>query len=139
MNFAACISEGMVKKVPVNKIRAGSMLKSANQAITTAKIIPLNDDTKKTIIRELYEGLREHCEAIGYIKGYKFNNHESIGYFIKDELSEQRIRNKFDRYRKFRNGINYYGDDIDMETVKEALKEIPLIMKELEKHMKEFK
>ena len=122
MNFAACISDRMAKKVMPNKIRAESMLRSAEQAIKTAKMIPVTEDTKKTILRELYEGLRECCDALGYIKGYKFNDHESIGYFLKDVLEEQSVRKKFDRYRKLRNGINYYGDDVDVETVKEALK-----------------
>lgn len=134
MNFAACISDGMAKKVLPNKIRAESMLRSAEQAIKTAKMIPVTGDTKKTILRELYEGLRECCDALGYLKGYKFNDHESIGYFIKDELRDSNIKTKFDRYRKLRNGINYYGDDIDIETVKEALREIPQMIKELQRH-----
>ena len=43
---------------------------------------------------------------------------------------------KFDRYRRLRNGINYYGEDIDIETVKEAIIEIPKLIKELEKFSK---
>ena len=88
-------------------------------------------------MRELYEGLIEYCEAIGYSKGYKFLDHESIGYFLRDILKEQSVYVKFDRYRKLRNGINYYGNDIDMETVKEAIIEIPKIIKELEKYSKD--
>ena len=54
---------------------------------------------------------------------------------MRDILKEQSIYGKFDRYRKLRNGVNYYGEDVDMETVKEAIKEIPLIIKELKKHL----
>ncbi len=61
-------------------------------------------------------------------------DHESIGYFLRDVLKEQSIYGKFDRYRKLRNGINYYGEDIEVETVKEAIIEIPNIIKELEKY-----
>jgi hypothetical protein len=68
------------------------------------------------------------------MKGYKFHNHESITCFLKDILDESEISLKFDRYRKLRNGINYYGDDIEPETVKEALRDVPEIMKKLEKH-----
>ena len=88
-------------------------------------------------MREFYEGLREYCEAIGYLDGYKFLDHESIGFFIRDILKEQSLFKKFDRYRKLRNGINYYGEDIDIETLKEAITEIPEMIKELKKYSKD--
>ena len=136
MNFYYCLNERRVSKIAPNKIRASSLFKSSVQAIETAKLISLNIDSLKTILRELYEGLREYCEAIGYLHGYKFLDHESISFFIRDILKEQSIYKKFDRYRKLRNGINYYGENIDIETVKEAIKEIPLLIKELQKHSK---
>lgn len=134
MNFEFSLNSGKVKKVVPNKIRASSLFKSSIQAIETAKVIPVNIKTSKTILRELYEGLREYCEATGYLNGYKFLDHESIGFFLRDILKEQSVYKKFDRYRKLRNRINYYGDDIELETVKEAISEIPELVKELEKH-----
>jgi len=136
MNFENSLIEGKAKKVMPNKIRTSSLFKSSIQAIETAKVIQLSPDTLKSILRELYEGLREYCEAIGYLKGYKFLDHESIGYFLKDILKEPSVSAKFDRYRKLRNGINYYGEDIDIETVKEAIIEIHKLVKELEKYSK---
>lgn len=136
MNFENSLIEGKAKKVMPNKTRASSLFKSSIQAIETAKVIQLNSNTLKSILRELYEGLREYCEAIGYLKGYKFLDHESITYFLRDILKEQSVYIKFDRYRKLRNGINYYGEDIDMETVKEAIIEIPKLVKGLEEYSK---
>ena len=136
MNFENSLIQGKVKKVMPNKIRASSLFKSSFQAVETAKAITLNINTSKTILRELYEGLREYCEAIGFLKGYKFLDHESIGFFLRDILKEQSLFNKFDRYRRLRNAINYYGEDIDIETVKEAITEIPKMIKEFEKYSK---
>ena len=136
MNFEFSLREGKAKKVMPNKIRASSLFKSSIQAIETAKVIPLNTNTSKTILRELYEGLREYCEAIGYLHGYKFLDHESISFFLRDVLKEESVYNKFDRYRKLRNGINYYGDNIDIETAKEAITGVPGLIKELEKYSK---
>ena len=135
MNFENSLKEEKTESVHINKIRASSLFNSSTQAIETAKIIPLNITTSKTILRELYEGLRECCEAIGYLKGYKFLDHESIGYFLRDILKERSIFSKFDRYRRLRNGINYYGNAISKETLTEALEEIPKLIKELEKHI----
>ena len=134
MNFENSLIDGKAKKVMPNNIRASSLFRSSIQAIETAKAIQLNPNTLKSILRELYEGLREYCEAIGYLKGYKFLDHESIGYFLRDILKEQSVSMKFDRYRRLRNGINYYGEDINTETVKEAITEIPELVKKLEKY-----
>lgn len=134
MNFDNLIREGFIKKVPIDSIRAKSLIKSSEQALNTAKIIPFKEETSKTIFRELYESLRQCCEAIGYLKGYKFFNHESIASFLDEILNEKQLSLKFDRYRKLRNRINYYGDTINLETLKEGLTEIPLLIQRLKKH-----
>jgi hypothetical protein len=134
MSFENLIKESFVKKVPIDIVRAKSLIKSSEQALATAKIIPFKEETLKTIFRELYESLREYCEALGYIQGYKFLNHESITNFLDEVLEEKEISLKFDRYRKLRNGINYYGNTIEMQTVKDALIDIPLLINKLGKH-----
>ncbi len=50
---------------------------------------------------------------------------------IHETLLNEKSGSLIDRYRKIRNGINYYGDDISETTVKEALNEIPAIISEL--------
>lgn len=137
MNIDYSLKEGKAEKIMPNKMRASSLFNSSAQAIETAKRIVLDIESSKSVLRELYEGLREYCEGIGYLKGYKFLDHESIGYFLRDILKMQALYLKFDRYRKLRNKINYYGEDIGLETVKEALSEIPKMIKELEKYSKE--
>jgi hypothetical protein len=134
MNFENSLNCGKSKKVMINRNRALSLINSSIQAIKTAKTIPLNEITSKTILRELYEGFREYCEALGYLNGYKFLDHESIGFFLRDILKENYIFKKFDRYRKLRNGVNYYGNDIEIVTIKEMLADIPKLIKDLKKH-----
>src|SRR3989344_1644536 len=95
MNFESSLESGKAKKVRPNRIRASSLLIFSIQAIDTAKAIPLNSVSSKTIFRELYEGIREYCEAIGYLLGYKFIDHESIGFFLRDNLKEQSVYSKF--------------------------------------------
>lgn len=133
MIFKNLIKVGFVKKVLKDIIRAKSLIKSSEQALNTARIIPIKEETLKTIFRELYESLRQYCEALGYSEGYKFLNHESITSFLNEILGEKEISLKFDRYRKLRNGINYYGNNIEISTVKEALRDIPLIISKLKK------
>ncbi len=133
MIFKNLIKAGLVRKVPTDIVRAKSLIKSSEQALNTARIIPIKEETLKTIFRELYESFRQYCEALGYSKGYKFLNHESITLFLSEILREKEISLKFDRYRKLRNGINYYGNNIEISTVKEALRDIPLLIGKLKK------
>jgi len=135
MRFEQSIADGYVKKVPIDKIMAKSLLLSGDEALYAAQKLPLEQGTAKAILRELYEGLRQHCEAIGYFRGYKFRSHEAITYFIEEVLHDTALAARFDRYRKLRNGINYYGKDVSLETVKEALQEIPEIVKKLRKQI----
>ncbi len=123
-----------VRRIPRDNIRAKSLLKASSEAIEAAKALPFQETKLKSILRELYEGLRQYCEAIGYFKGYKFSSHEVITLFLKEILKEPIIAEKFDRYRKLRNGINYYGKDVSEETVKEAFQEIPEIISKLAKY-----
>ncbi|MBS3117101.1 hypothetical protein J4421_05910 [Candidatus Woesearchaeota archaeon] len=139
MRFKQGIREGSVRIITPDYIRAQSLFKSSLQAISSAKKIALETDTLKSILRELYEGLRQYCEAIGYQRGYKFSSHEVITLFLEEILSDSKIALRFDRYRKIRNGINYYGDDVSIETVKEALVEMPSLIKNLEKYVKKIK
>ena len=134
--FQNSINEGYAKIIIPDRIRAKGLLASADEAIYSAGKIPFEKTTLKSIIRELYEGLRQYCEAIGYLKGYKFLSHEVITFFIEDILNETQIAPRFDRYRKMRNGINYYGDEVRPETVKEALVEIPKLALQLKKHIR---
>jgi len=91
MNFENSINNGKARKSMPNRIRASSLFESSILAIETAKTIQLSQNSSKSVLRELYEGLREYCEAIGYIKGYKFNNHEVITSFLSEILNEQKI------------------------------------------------
>ena len=134
MSFKRSLEEGYVRKVYPDKIKAKSLIKASGEAIATAAKIKPEPDSHKSIVRELYEGLRQYCEAIGYLYGYKFMSHEAITYFIDEVLVDKPDSVIFDRYRKLRNGINYYGHDVQLETVKEALKEIPELIVKLSKY-----
>ena len=136
MFFQKSLKEGYVKEVFAYKFRSQSLIKAANEALLTAKEIPLIDYKYKSIVRELYEALRQYCEAIGYLYGYKFESHEVITYFLKEKLNKENLSLIFEKYRKIRNGVNYYGRDVPKETIEKALVEIPETIKQLETYTK---
>lgn len=136
MKLAVALADGLAKKIPPDNNRAQSLIKASQKTLSTAQRIPFDQNSLQSIIRELYEALRQHCEALGYLHGYKFSTHEPISGFLEEILKEPSCARSFDRYRKLRNGINYYGDDVAPETVKDALLDIPKIINTLKKHEK---
>ncbi len=87
----------------------------------------LSEENSSIIFSQVYESLRQILEAIALKEGYKVFSHEAYTYYLK-EKGEITIANKFDRYRKLRNGINYYGKPVEMQVTQIALKEIEEMM-----------
>ena len=122
---------GSAKRITPDAQRALNLKNASRNAIETVKLLPLNTTTTQTILRELYEALRQTCESIGYIKGYTFRSHDVITQFLKEIVGSETSAMCFDRYRKMRHRINYLGQSISVETVNEAMDEIQYLIKQL--------
>ena len=131
MTMSDLIKQGIVRKTPLNNARAQSLLEMSAQTMKVILALDLNEQNASVIFRELYECLRSTLEAIGYKKGYKFENHESIKFFASEILQNNALAKDFDRYRKIRNGINYYGDKVAIETAKKIVEDIPKYIEEI--------
>ena len=95
-------------------------LKTNHLRFSEKKTLSIIDD----IYHQEYKGERNICKMI--IVARETENGEmniDRGEFLVVD----------DRYRKLRNGINYYGEDISIETINESLREIPEIEKKLRK------
>lgn len=131
MNLQQAIDEGIIIIVPANKARARNLFRTAQDSFDTISQLSVNEKSAKTIIRDLYECLRQFAQAKGYEKGYSFQNHAAIQHFLDEVLGLARAARQFDRFRKLRNGINYYGDSVSVETANDALESIPQMMNEI--------
>jgi len=75
----------------------------------------------KFMFENLYDSLREICDAILSINGFKSYSHEaSIAYLKKFEISEKIII-ELDRFRDKRNSSKYYGKSISEDDAKEIM------------------
>ena len=77
-----------------------------------------------------YDILRAILEAIAISKGYKIYTHEAFTSFLRLN-NEEAIAEKFDTFRRIRNGINYYGEDISVKETEENVAEIRFLIKTL--------
>ena len=90
----------------------------------------------KYVLENAYEAMREAADSLLYHDGFKSFSHEaSIVYLLKKGFNEHDV-SEFDRFRKIRNGIKYYGGDCDSEDAQEAIKMATKIISDIKKIIK---
>jgi len=104
-----------------------SLLKTAKDDLEFFGEIPLNNKSARKLTSNHYDILRSILEAIASKNGYKIYSHETFTNFLK-EKGEITKAEKFDRLRKIRNSINYYGKSISTEEAHENIEEIKTII-----------
>ncbi|MBI3051170.1 hypothetical protein HYY74_01810 [Candidatus Woesearchaeota archaeon] len=113
MNWTDCRkSKNLVKEVSPDNNLIQSLIKSSAKKEHSFKLLILDENTASSKVSLAYDSLRELLEAIALLKGYKIYNHECYASFIKEELNQSQLGEDFDKFRKARNAINYYGKDI---------------------------
>jgi len=123
MRFEDFIEKGLVRKTSKDKSLARALLQNSKKDIEFLDSLKINENSVRKIMTNFYDVLRSILEAVSVIKGYKIYSHEAYIYFLK-EIDENLLAIKFDRFRRIRNSINYYGKDISIEETKENIYEI---------------
>lgn len=137
MNFEDLIKKGQVRKASKDVQLAKSLLEQTKQDIKFFNSLEINENSARKIISNYYDFLRSILEAMSAIDGYKIYNHESYAYYLL-EKDEKSFSEKFDRFRKIRNNINYYGKSASVEEAQEIKEEIIKMIESLmNKYLKE--
>jgi hypothetical protein len=124
MNWKECNLKNFVKKVSIDESLINSLIDSSNNRMKTCERISLDEISSSTKVSLAYESLREILEALSLKNGFKIYNHECIGCFLNEILNEGGFSFEFDRFRKIRNKINYYGKNIEVSDAKILIKDI---------------
>lgn len=129
MKLKDFIEKKQVRKASKDIPLAKSLLRTAEIDLEFLKKLKIDDISARKIMTNYYDVLRSILEAIAILKGYKIYSHEAFTYFLKEEEEEDLIAKKFDRLRRIRNGINYYGKSISIEEVGEIISQISKLIK----------
>lgn len=120
-DFEFFLKKGDVRKQSPDNNLASSTFKDSLERLDFAKQL-LNMAKSKYILENAYEAMREAADSLLYLKGFKSFSHEaSIVYLNKEYLDEKDVL-EFDRFRRIRNGIKYYGKDCDLSDAEAAIK-----------------
>lgn len=138
MKFDDFIKKGEVRKSEKDLFLIKSLLKNAKNDLEFLKKLEINENSSRKIMSNYYDVLRSILEAVAVTDNYKIYSHEAFTYFLK-EKGEEILSIKFDRFRKIRNKINYYGKDISPDETMENIKEIEkMISMLINKYLSEY-
>ena len=138
MNIEKLKKVGIIKTVEKDMSLIRSLIRLSENDEKVTKKIKLTDLSARMIILNNYDILRMILEAISIDNGLKIYSHEGYAYFLK-ELNEGIVSGKFDRLRKLRNKLSYYGEDLSVNEVKMIIGDIIGMKNYLkEKYLKKF-
>jgi uncharacterized protein (UPF0332 family) len=129
MDWRECIQERIVKNVKKDKNLITSTREIAEIKMQSADVLPEVYFIAK--ISLLYDALREYLESIALDKGYKIYNHECYTAFLKEILNLSNEADQFDKLRKIRNGINYYGKKVGAEEAQQIISDLHSLINRL--------
>lgn len=138
MRFEDFIRKGEARKAEKDIDLSKSLITTAKSDLEFFNKCRIDKTSARKIVSNYYDVLRSILEAIAAMDGFKMYSHEAFTYFLR-EKNEEILAEKFDRFRRIRNSINYYGKSIGIEEAKEISEEIKQMIKALiDKYLKDM-
>ncbi|MBD3312219.1 HEPN domain-containing protein [archaeon] len=131
MDWFNCKKKRLVKEVKSDNNLIESLIKSSDKKLRSQELLELTNDTASSKISLAYDSLRALLEALAIKEGYKIYNHECYTSFLKEVMNKSTLGDEFDKIRKTRNAINYYGEEVEKEEAKMILKEIKRLINKI--------
>jgi len=119
--FEYFIGTKEVKKTTPNPFLAKSLVLDMQQRIKDASVLNMNA-FPKIVFETVYDALRDFCDALLALDGYKSYSHEASIAYLRKEGFDIAFISEFDAKRRKRNDSKYEGVKIDIEDVA-AIKE----------------
>ena len=129
MDWSECVKKKIAKNIKKDENLIKSTRHVASLLVESANSLPKNLYLGKITL--LYDALREYLECFALDKGYKIYNHECYTYFLKEIVHMSNEGDIFDKMRKIRNGINYYGKNLEKEETEEVINKIKLLIEKI--------
>ncbi len=124
MDWKECNYKRFVKETSIDHPLISSLMVASKKKLDSASRLELDETTSVTKIGILYDSLRGVLEALALMKGFKVYNHECFSAFLNEICKEKSLSMDFDRFRKLRNQITYYGKDLPPQEAKIIIAQI---------------
>lgn len=127
MRFDDFLKQGFARVAKKDENLAKALFITSKRDLIFLERTKIDGFSSRKILSGYYDVLRNLLEAIAALNGFKIYSHEAFTFYLK-EIGEETISIKFDRLRKLRNRINYYGQLVSIEEAKENVKEMKEII-----------
>ena len=121
MPFNYFLKSKEVRKTTPNSELAKSLIKDMKERINKINMLDINIFAK-IIFENLYDGLRDFCDALLALDGFKSYSHQASISYLLEKGFDVSITEELDQFRYKRNGSKYYGEEIiskDAQQIKE--------------------
>ncbi|HLC33306.1 MAG TPA: hypothetical protein VJJ82_05755 [Candidatus Nanoarchaeia archaeon] len=136
--FNDFLKNGKVRKGQPDIALAKSLIAMSTRTLRYAQESNLTEENASPVLVNYYESLRQICEAICAKNGYKVYSHEAFTVYLNEILREERTAENFDRLRKLRNGVNYYGESVSLSETQASAKKVVELIAHLQKYLEEL-
>ena len=123
MDWKECNEKKLVKKIKQDTELIKSLIESSSKKFESANRLKLDEVTATSKFSLYYESLRELLEALAIKSGYKIYNHECYCSFLSEIIKDKDNSLLFNKIRKTRNAVNYYGNDLPLDNAKDIIKD----------------
>lgn len=134
--FSYYQKQQLVKRQSPDRNLAHATYKESLERLELAKRL-LQKEKAKYVLENAYESLREAADAVLYTEGFKSYSHEASISFLRGKIGTEQELREFDRFRKIRNDIKYYGGDCEESDAKAAIKLAEKLIPEIKRLLKE--
>ncbi|MEM3370927.1 MAG: hypothetical protein QW471_04535 [Candidatus Woesearchaeota archaeon] len=127
-DFKEFVKEGVVKKQKPDKSRAEYLINEANKSYNLLLIkiekLGVNNETANDLIKTCYDIIMELIRAKMLLEGYNASGHSAheaeVSYLSLINFNERDIQ-FLDQLRYFRNGIIYYGTNLNKDYAEKVI------------------
>ncbi len=137
MDWKQCNDKRLVKRINIDNNLIQSLLKESEKKYISCNRLLLDDTSASSKVSLAYDSIRELLEALAIKKGCKIYNHECYCSFLKEIIKNSQAGAYFDEFRIIKNGINYYGEELNEKEAKVILERIVALREKIKIYLKE--
>ena len=130
------LERGDARKSIKDKALAKSLLDTADSDLRFISCVEITPDSARKVSANYYDVARSLVEAMAVLNGLKIYKHEGFTAFLRG-CGKNYLAEKFDRFRKIRNGIEYFGNNALVEETMQNVRDLKELIAKLRKQLSE--
>lgn len=136
-SWKECLEENKARRVTIDRAKAKALIETAKERLKFLKNDTSKDSNPNFLFEGCYTSLTELLHALVLTEGWKVENHVCLGNYLRDISKREDLFRAFDDCRYKRNGLVYYGKNMDFEVARDSVKKAAKLIEELQRLLME--